>query len=475
MNKLRDIENKYHIENIYFDRYQVWPIIRMVLFFKLREKNKKHNNKNEKISKINSSIIFNNILNIDNFKAIFNLIIGRYKFALLTDSLELRNINGHFIDKISYNLINIIDEKNIFIIENSYHYKLPKNILYKNCLNQYLIRLIIRVFIKVVYLGKAKIENEETLKGILNELNISLNYYHIISEFISSYKFYKLLFKIGNIKVVFVNCYYSLQNQAAVFAARELNINVIELQHGIINEEHPAYYFSIPMQEKYFPNYLFAFGEYIKDILKSSRYIKNQNIIAIGNAYIDYIKNEYKPQTEIFNYLQLIKDRYDFVVAVSLQEIYENETIEFIKRAAIMDRRIYYILVPRNYKKYSESEMNLEIYNINNSYLDIYKIIIFADYHSTVSSTCALEAPALGVANIFINIDNKSKEYYGNILDPVYNRYANNPNEFIKIIREWASPDKEAIKSMHIKYYENNNRSKIIGALNKIGIETQYK
>jgi len=475
METLNNIENKYDIQNIYFNRYQVWPIVRMALFFQLRKRNNLQINNKKKIDKINLLTLLLNILDIKNLKAIINLIAGKKKFVLLSDSLELRNINGHSIDKIAYNLIDIINEEDVLIIENSYHARLPRNILYKSYLYQDLITLAFQIYTKIIYLKKTKIENERLIQEILIKLNISLNYKYIIAEFIASYKCYRMLFKIGNIKAIFVNCYYSFQNQAAVFAARELNLNVIELQHGVINKEHLAYNFSIPLEGKYFPNYLFAFGEYVRDILRESKYIKNQNILAVGNAYIDYIKDEYNPQAEIFDYFQSIRNKYDCIIGVSLQEIYEDETMEFISRAAMLDRCIYYILVPRIYKKHSGSQVNVEIININNSDLDIYKIIFSSDFHSTVNSTCALEAPALGVANIFINIDNKSREYYGNMLNPIYNRYANDPNEFVKIIKEWVPPNKEIIKSMHTEYFENDNRSKIIEALDRIGIQNQYK
>jgi hypothetical protein len=63
--------------------------------------------------------------------------------------------------------------------------------------------------------------------------------------------------------------------------------------------------------------------------------------------------------------------------------------------------------------------------------LNVYEIILCSDLHITINSSCALEAPFLGVRNLLINIDNFSETYFGSVL----------PKESSTIL----PPDKEII------------------------------
>jgi hypothetical protein len=96
----------------------------------------------------------------------------------------------------------------------------------------------------------------------------------------------------------------------------------------------------------------------------------------------------------------------------------------------------------------------------------------YVDFHSTVNSTCALEAPSLGVQNIMINIQDLSKNYYELILNNKnITRYANTPNEYVKIINNFTKIDKKTIQESNddiIKSHYTENIKKVLNKLNLI-------
>ncbi|MDK2821923.1 MAG: hypothetical protein PWP31_1888 [Clostridia bacterium] len=102
--------------------------------------------------------------------------------------------------------------------------------------------------------------------------------------------------------------------------------------------------------------------------------------------------------------------------------------------------------------------------------LDIYNIILNCDYHSTVSSTTALEAPFLGKPNIFINIDGMSQKYYADILkDPATVRYVNTPEEMVTTIMSWNKIDQAKLLEYGSLFFTSGYSENIKNALRKIG------
>ena len=76
--------------------------------------------------------------------------------------------------------------------------------------------------------------------------------------------------------------------------AKEKNIPIIEIQHGIVTKQNPIFlkYYDIERKYDCMPNYIFSFGK--KLLQKNNMPIKSQNIIYIGNSFLNYKKNEYK-------------------------------------------------------------------------------------------------------------------------------------------------------------------------------------
>jgi len=104
---------------------------------------------------------------------------------------------------------------------------------------------------------------------------------------------------------------------------------------------------------------------------------------------------------------------------------------------------------------------------------DFYELMMYVDYHATVYSTCALEAPSLGVQNIMININNLSKEYFENILSDEITTYVNSPQELINTINNIKKLDKNTVyhnnENIIMPNYRNNLKTALSNILDDFG------
>jgi hypothetical protein len=194
-------------------------------------------------------------------------------------------------------------------------------------------------------------------------------------------------------------------------------------------------------------------------------FIKKESVLPVGSMYIDYINNKYKPSKETIRLFKSFKKKYKKIVAISSQWPLENKLIDFLKKSASLSKDILYIFVPRDVDKdYSNANFPENI--IIMRHLNVYQIVREADFHSTLYSTCALEAPALGVPNILINIDGFAKNYYWDLLtDRDVTRFVETEEEFVDTILNWHTKTKREIVNLHLDFYKQDHRESLKQAL----------
>jgi hypothetical protein len=86
----------------------------------------------------------------------------------------------------------------------------------------------------------------------------------------------------------------------------------------------------------------------------------------------------------------------------------------------------------------------------------------YCDFHSTVNSTCALEAPSLGVQNILVDIDGLARLYYEKVLsDDRVTRFANTPEEYVDIVKSFTRLDRSVVCQLHEDFFATNYQENI--------------
>lgn len=464
---IKEIETKYNVSSISVNDIQVWPFLRVSYYFQYGRSyifEVLNNNSNR------TKIIFSRLKRIRNvFYGFWNL-FKKYDYIVFSDTLERRLVSGKYIDKIAEYLLYELGEKRVLLIENpvnGLHFNRSK-ISTKNIISLD----IFCIFCNKYFLRKKLcIKNEVILKEINKKYGLNINYHRIIAQFIFYKYMFIIFYKIYNPKAIFINCYYSLIHQAAICAAKKKGIKTIELQHGIINNKHSAYNIFTYLDKSFFPDYLLAFGDYVKNVFNEGNYfIKKENVLPVGSMYLDYINYKYKPSKGNVKIFINFRKKYKKIVTVSSQWTIESKLIKFIKKSASLSKDILYIFVPRDINK-NYSNVNFPENIIILKHLDVYQITKETNFHSTVYSTCASEAPAIGVPNILININNQAKMYYSNLLtNRDVTRFVDTEKEFVNTILTWHTKTKREIMSLHNGFYKENHKKNLRHALQGIGI-----
>jgi hypothetical protein len=175
---------------------------------------------------------------------------------------------------------------------------------------------------------------------------------------------------------------------------------------------------------------------------------------------------KYKLPVKYQKYCAQLRSKYEKIVAVSSQWVIEDELIEIIKKTAAICKKTLFIFVPRYVldKNYQLMAFPTNVVLIRQ--LDIYQTILLSDFHVTVYSTTALEAPVFGVRNILIDIKGQASEFYKNILsNPLVTRFVNTAEELAEAIVNWEPVPKTKIKQLHGGFYRSNHEENLKKAL----------
>lgn len=275
---------------IKYNNFPVWSVFRNYYFIDFWIKDKttflKKNHNNSLTAKIVTKI--KNLLN-----QFFDLRIGffytikilfkkqSFSDIFIINTANIIEMEGFAIQDRLYHRF-IIDSKNPLIIQKPY----PKNNKYNGVkIANYSVLVffskIIYLFCRLTKLEKKKIAN---LYLKIKELLILKRKYNFLSlsQMFTKYKndkriggIFKIIFSKNSSSLKFIYCddaSYQIDISHIIFYSKQKGIKSIELQHGIIKNFHPPYYY----HKSYFtfikfvlPDYLFTYGKYWHKHIKS--------------------------------------------------------------------------------------------------------------------------------------------------------------------------------------------------------------
>jgi len=184
----------------------------------------------------------------------------------------------------------------------------------------------------------------------------------------------------------------------------------------------------------------------------------------IGNFIIEHVNNSYEIDLKIMDSFK----KYKKIAAITLQKTITEKTMKFVLTAAEMDSEILYLVIPRE-KLIQENQLpeNVRIVTEPN----FYELMKYVDVHVTVFSSCAIEAPSLGVRNILINIDGYAKMYYGDtLLDKVLTRFVETPHELVDEIKNMKPLAKCSIIDANSTYISPGYFENLKNYLHELGL-----
>ena len=209
-----------------------------------------------------------------------------------------------------------------------------------------------------------------------------------IEKFKIQYNYYYSYFRKKNLKEIYIICSYG--KEGIVAAAKDLNVKVIELQHGSITKYHLGYNYQTEQEIPYFPEYFYSFGKYWEEIVA---FPKNTKIKVYGFPYL---------QNQLIKYKD-IPEKKDQILFISQGHIGEKllyKAIEFALKNK--NKNIVYRLHPGELRYSLKNYMDiLQKYTLSNFILedckeDLYKLVKESEHIFAVSSTTIYEALALG-------------------------------------------------------------------------------
>lgn len=222
-------------------------------------------------------------------------IVFGHSRRLLENNIYLDKYTDPFLELFNSNKKFCVIEKpvnDIIKFPNSLaHYKpaITKNLFYSESLFFlfYIFKIFLRFKISKKSLKEINFINKDFKKRFKLNINLLKKIFYLLPNFKSEYYVYRLLFKIKKPKKIFIVC--STGSEAIIVAAKSLNIQTYELQHGSPSRGKLNYDYSSGISKFSFPDYFLSFGSFWTRNVKLP--ISNKNIIPIGFPYLNKKKN----------------------------------------------------------------------------------------------------------------------------------------------------------------------------------------
>lgn len=301
---------------------------------------------------------------------------------------------------------------------------------------------------------------------IQEKIGIKINKNKYVNRIIEYYYIYviekkllkKLIKKIQPEKIVEV-VYYATDNMIINEIAKELNIEIIELQHGTIGNEHIAYNFKEKINIPQFPEKILLFSNYWKETARFP--IDEKKLIPVGFPYfenqVEKVQKNKKDNQKRILFISQGTIGYKLVkLAVDLEKlITENEKMN-------KEYEIIYKLHPGEFKIWKEEYSQLINSNIKviTNEIDLYELFFISDIQIGVYSTAIYEGLGFNLHTLIYKIIGSG--VFEDLCNKGYTKYINNADEIIDYI--------ENIKNSKInseEFWKKDSLNNILKEINK--------
>lgn len=353
--------------------------------------------------------------------------IGRYDYIAIGLAHDRRWINGERVNRFLDPIIDELGRDRVLFVEQPTPrhdgHERTKHLVSEGLL------LGIRQALLRVRKTPPVIENIEVLNAIQKAYRLNINSRAKVRNFQTLRGIWRMLYRVVKPQAVFLTNYYGFAHPA-LKAAHDCGIPVIEVQHGTISRSHVAYNAFTELDKSFFADYLLTFGRNEWDTFSDGRVISLQRVVPVGVYYVDYVRKTFEPDERLAKWIGT-----RISVGVSLQLGYEKFLVNFVAKAAALDASIAWVFLPRvadNYLTAFPADGNMLVYTDR----DFCRIVPQFDFHVTVSSTTALEAPSLGIRNVIVDMDGEGKRVLGEQSpESDITHYVHTPQELLDAVR----------------------------------------
>lgn len=428
--KVDEIEKTFNVASIHVNKFgktfEIYPWLKGRLFHKMITGSETMQSRNLKLYWKQFMSIFYGVHNI----------FRRYEVWAFTTSSERREVEGKYHDKIVDFIGNETGYKTLVIEQRLFQYIPYRKIASKYALSRSFF-LVFEELYKRLFLGKVKVENEELMQKVIDEIAGGVDHSGIIKKYLAQYKLMKFWLKLlPKPKAVFISVAYT--NFGYIRAFHEAGIKVVEVQHGIITKNHHAYYYHTEFNKIQFPEYLITVGEKEVKVFDNENAYPIKNVVPLGSWIIDHYKDYPKKSSEKPTILFAMQDGV-------MSELFLRFILDLKKK---IEDKYKIVVQPRRNRKEAFLVEFPELIDVAFSTKHFYAAVREADIHCTVYSTTAIESLSLGVPNILVNIQNQSEEQLGAILgENPFTYIVDTVDEFVDVLHGLKEVDASSVAS----------------------------
>ena len=443
------LEEEFNFQNWKIEGVDVWPEMRIHII-----------NLIDSIGRVNSKYpawkVFPEFLGLINILKQFFLHSDKFIHSynqcdilfLTYSTAKQSKIQGKWFNSFIDPVINVLNSVKKFhntrfqILEYSplYNYKIPgwsdsKMIQPTIFLNKFKARLLERN----LDLNQSKkyidIINGEIDSKLGLNIKVELNYIaKRASQTIANRNFFYGILKKCKPSVVILSNYYGLE-KAMCLACSELNIPVVDIQHGAQGEFHFAYgqWKSVPINGyNTLPDLFAEWGEGEKKVIDSWAHKTKHQATEIGNGFAEFVSELREENPE----LEEIKKKEKPKILISLQPNRGIDTVYYELLVQNQGRFLFYFRSHPTMTKEEVRDIKSELSDFNNCYFHesssilLYKLLPFMTAHITQNSSVTIEAKSFGVPTVLIHqsgydlffsiIDNKTV-FFSTEPDKIFN------------------------------------------------------
>ncbi|MBN1762920.1 MAG: CDP-glycerol glycerophosphotransferase family protein [Methanomicrobia archaeon] len=484
---IKDVEELYHVDSIALtDGTKLWNLLRIVIFYYF-QKGDLSLSKNINSYKKKINYLVTSLLPISFPK--------RIDFCGFSGTESRKLWRGKYFDIYMDPLYEVLGETfTIFEWPNEQGYRIKYNgdVYSKNYVPMY-IPVFTKTFWKIVYFEafnkSPKIINNMILTDLItyisaeysvNKKEFEKYIYSSIGIFLSVKFFLKTLLEKINPKGVIIRCGYTRFHMALSQACKELGIPTVEVQHGFITRYSIGYVKATnSLNRDCLPDYFLSYGNKFSEIVKKGNLFDSQNVASIGFPYLAVMKGK---EISVKNNLDNFITNYRYTILITSDSLLhialavEDFSINLSKRLDEKNKNIGIIFKPHPFDK--KEYQNLQ--KLGNVYVadkqdNVYHLMKIINVHSTVFSTCAIEALAFGKPNIVINIKGKYADNISEIIDQKSSFIADNVDDYIMklnlILLNYDKHSKEALQKS-FEYFKGDSLKNLRNFINRLENET---
>lgn len=394
------LEEKYDLFNLEINGIHAWAAFRMDLYYLLGKKYGIFDERQSmKLSKKDKAINFFHLLKQSLFNhTSFNL----HKVeALIFSHSRSKLVNNKLIDPYTHYLKKDLIKRNISFLEFESPYK-GKHMREKKRYKRYLDNILIIRNIKNIFIKTSIKKNWKiTLQALSKEINQETSNFLDIQEylvkntkkFIPTYSFYYRILKRTQPKKIYIVVSYG--RGELIKAAKDLAIQVIELQHGTFSRYHLGYSFPYSCNLRYFPTKFYAWNKYWKDLINLP--IPKENIILFPYQYLNTEKKKYN----------ITEKKKNSLIVFSQGGITESIAKKIIDNITFFQKyEITFKLHPNEYHmKYKQLDSLRKKHHIKVvKDIDLYKQLATSEFQAGVFSTALYEGIEFNCKTILLDL-----------------------------------------------------------------------